>query len=734
MKYIITIFLISQVFWANAQQISGIVKGTAENQTEPLVGAVVKWSSGLPNAVLTDVDGRFTIYRSPGQHQLIISYTGFAPDTVMAHGAGPFEFTLENSSNNLDEVVVSGSSTVLDRISPQQTELITTKELAKAACCNLSESFETNASVSVSYADAITGAKQIEMLGLNGKYIQTNMENMPGIRGIGMPFGLNYIPGTWIQSIDVAKGTASVINGYESMTGALNVELLKPDNADKFYANAYVNQAGRSELNLHAAHKVSDKWSLGLMTHGSMLQSAIDRNNDSFYDTPAFKQINLMPRYKYNGDRWMSQGGVQYFNESREGGQINGDIQMPYHFGLQSKRLFVFTKNALLFPETPYRGLGLIMDYANIDLNANLGNPEVIVPSSRDYQGTEDIYHANLIYQDIFGNTQHTYKTGLSYTLNRYQESLAPEYDFFYNGKNWYQKTESIPGAFFEYTYNRLDKTLIVAGLRADMHNIQGLLLTPRIHLKQDIGEKNTARLSLGYGQRASRVIADNFGFWVSSRAMEISNFYIPEKSWNYGFSFIHEFNKNSISFDTYYTDLTQQQVVDLETLGQVRIYQSNDKAYALSSQLEIKLVPTDRWEIKTAYRIMDVKQTYSSEEGEKRLLNKMYVPKTRGLINVSYAMPYNKWRADATLQYKGRQRLPGGDDFAPSFVTVNSQVSRSFIDWEYYLGVENLTNFRQRNPIISANDPFDESFDAGQIWGPILGRMFYAGVRFKIR
>ena len=660
----------------------------------------------------------------------------------MAHGEGPFEFFLSTSNSQLGEVVVKSGATVMDKMSPQQTQIITTKELAKAACCNLSESFETNASVSVSYADAVTGARQIQMLGLSGKYVQTNIENMPGVRGLSMPFGLNYVPGTWIQSIDVAKGVSSVINGYESMSGAINVELQKPDLAEPVYVNAYTNELGRGELNLNLARKLNDKWSVGLLSHASALKNEVDRNGDTFMDVPTYDQVNLLNRWKYSGDRVMGQIGIQYMAENREGGEIINPVysRLPYRFTNKTDRLTVFTKTALLFPETPYRGLGLI-------LNANVHNSDSKF-GINPYGADEKSFYANLIYQDIFGSTQHTYKTGLSYLLDDYDESYAN-----FDQPIALQRTEKVPGAFFEYTFNKLDRSILVAGLRADYHNLFGLQVTPRVHFKQDLGSSSTLRLAAGRGMRVPTPLAEYYGKLVSNRTVTFlgsqgqtllplplqgtssEKAILPEISWNAGASLTHTFGKNTLILDAYHSWFESQLIMDMEKPGSLLFYNSTDKSFATSAQAELMLVPADRWEAKLAYRWLNVKQTMGSTEGSKRLVDKPFVPRSYALLNVAYALPYNKWKADATLTYRGKQRLPGQTlNYSPDFVTVNSQISRNFVRWEFYLGAENLLNYKQPNPIINPKSPFSEGFDAGQVWGPVVGRVLYLGMRYRFK
>ncbi len=737
-KYLLGGLFLLISFCINAQRITGSVN-EQEPQTKslkPITGANVYWS-GTTQATATDENGRFSLPRSAQSALLVVSFVGFRNDTIKIGQESELQVVLR-SDQTLDEVVVRAGNTSIDRLSPHQTEIITTRALAKAACCNLSESFETNASVSVSYSDAVTGSKQIQMLGLNGTYIQTNVENIPSIRGLASTFGLNFIPGTWIQSIDVGKGAGSVVNGYESMTGQINVELQKPDTQEKLYLNTYINNFGRGEVNLNLAHQLSKKWSTGLLTHGSTLRNRIDKNGDGFLDLPLYTQYNAINRWKYQGDKVMAQFGVKALYEDRLGGQKNFEREMKgttqaYGFGAKVNRYEFFSKIARLFPEQPYKGLGLILNASLHDSKSYFG--------LNNYDGTQKTLYGNLIYQSIIGNTNHYYKAGISYMLDNYDEIYKDIR---------LKRNESVPGAFFEYTYNYLDKFVMVAGGRVDFHNLYGTQWTPRLHLKYSLTDQTTVRASAGRGFRVANPLAEYYGNLVSSRNVVFREAIRPEVSWNYGASVTQEFKIGEMSgnfiMDFYRTDFENQLVADMEDPRYIRFYNLEGKAYANSFQAEANLTPIKRLELKLAYRLFDVKQTIRNVYDENTLQPRMMVSRDRVLFNAGYALPYDKWKFDATVQWNGKRRLPYMGHVpdhhvptdltstnAPSFYNFNAQITRTFPKWDIYLGGENLANFRQKNPIMGASEPFGQHFDAGMAWGPVVGRMIYAGMRYKI-
>ena len=737
-KYLTGIFFLISIS-ISAQRITGSVNEQVANSKtlKPVTGANVYWA-GTNYASTTDTSGKFSIPRITQTNVLVISFVGFQNDTIKIGSESDLQIVLRNDQT-LNEVIVRGNSTSIDRLSPHQTEIITTRALAKAACCNLSESFETNASVSVSYSDAVTGAKQIQMLGLSGTYIQTNVENIPGLRGLASTFGLNFIPGSWIQSIDVGKGAGSVVNGYESMTGQINVELQKPDSREKLYLNTYVNSFGRAELNLNLAHQLNSKWSTGLLTHGSTLQNRIDKNKDGFLDLPLYKQFNGINRWKYQSEKMMAQFGVKALFEDRLGGQTDFRSEMKgttkvYGFGSKVNRYEFFSKIARLFPDKPYKGLGFIMNATLHDSKSYFG--------LNNYDGKQETVYGNLIYQSIIGSTNHSYKTGISYLFDNYNEK--------YKDTTMLRK-ESVPGAFFEYTYNNLDKFVVVAGGRVDFHNLYGTQWTPRLHLKYSLSDNTTLRASAGKGFRVSNPLAEYYGNLVSARTVVFREKILPEVSWNYGASLTQEFELGNMNgnliIDFYRTNFRNQLVADLENPRYIRFYNLNGKAYANSFQIEINLTPIKRFELKLAYRLFDVKQTVYSANDANALIPRMMVSRDRVLFNAGYALPYDKWKFDVTMQWNGKRRLPymgmTSEDMghempmpstmSPSFYNLNAQITRTFPKWDIYLGGENLNNFRQKNPIMGASDPFQKGFDAGMAWGPITGRMIYAGMRYKI-
>jgi outer membrane receptor for ferrienterochelin and colicin len=719
--------------------IRGIVVENRNGTNHPLAGASVQWVGTSIGARSND-HGEFVLPKTTETNKLVISYTGYKTDTVAIGDLKDIEINL-SQKENLSAVIVTARkrTTFIDMKSPFRVSTITNKELLKAACCNLSESFETNPSVDVSYNDAVTGSKQIQLLGLAGNYTQLTVENLPGPRGIATPLGLNSIAGPWVESIQLIKGAGSVVNGYESIAGQINVELKKPRESERLYANGYINSMGKTDFNLNLAHKINDKWSTGLLLHDDFLYNKTDFNKDGFRDQPTGNQFSAVHRWQYLGDHGlMSQFGVKLMLDDKVGGEVAYDPAKDkgttnhYGLGINSKRYEVFGKIGYVFPEKMYKSVGFEASAFNHQQDAYFG--------LRTYDAKQNNIYANLIYATQIKNEAHNLKAGLSFLYDEYNETL--------DATN-FKRTEVVPGAFAEYTFKHKNKLDVVTGMRVDHNSLFGWFVTPRLNVRYEPINGTTIRLSAGRGQRTANIFAENMGSLVSSRQVSISGNNSsgayglqPEVSWNKGVSVdqkLRLFNHDaSIGVDFFRNDFENQVIVDMETPGALSFYNLQGKSFSNSFQAEINFTPVDKFDVRAAYRFFDVRTTYSG-----MLKQKPLTAAHRAFVNLAYDL--KGFKLDYTFNYTGTKRIPSTPDMvghqlplqSPSYITMNAQVSKALGKkgaFELYLGGENLTNFMQEEAIIGANDPFNAHFDASLIWGPINGRTIYGGFRFKIK
>ena len=625
------------------------------------------------------------------------------------------------------------------------TTIITSKELLKAACCNLAESFETNPSIDVNFTDALTGTKQIKMLGLTSPYLMITEENVPSVRGASQAYGLSFTPGTWVESIQITKGAGSVVNGYESISGQINTELIKPINDIPFFLNAYGSTDSRFELNTHFNTKISDKWSSSLFLHGNTRVSKTDMNNDGFLDNPLAKQINVLNRYQYyNAEKGLvSFINFRYMNDKKQTGELNFDKDRDRgttnYWGseINTERLDISTKVGYVFKDMPYQSVGFQNAFNVHDQNSYFG--------LNQYNIKQSSYYSNLIFNSIISNTMNKFATGLNFTYDKYQEFV---------NVNDYSRIDNSIGAFFEYTYDNDDNFSLILGGRIDNHNRLGTFVTPRLHARYNTWDKAVLRFSAGRGKRSANIFAENQPLFASSRTFDIldTNGKVyglnPEIAWNYGLSFAQKFSlfgKNAdVGFDFYRTDFQNQVVVDLmQSPQQALFYNLKGKSIANTMQFEFNYELAEHLNLRSAYKFYDVTTDYLSGKYQNPLQ-----AKHRFFGNLEYETHIvdngKQWKFDYTFNWIGQQQLPNTlsnpendrlPEFSPSFSLMNIQVTRTFSStFEMYIGGENIGNYRQQKSILGNENPFGATFDASIVYAPVFGQMYYAGLRFKIK
>jgi len=732
-KYIIYLILLFPVV-SHSQTLTGKVYGNGDNGKEPLPGVNIYWQ-GTSQGVASKPDGSFEIKKKNSQHMLVFSFVGYEQNVVHIDDLTPIEVTLKPNLE-LEEVTVirKDRGTYLSVINPIQTERIGGAELQKAACCNLAESFETNPSVDVSYSDAVTGAKQIRLLGLEGTYSLLQVENMPNLRGLATTFGLTYIPGPWMESIQISKGAASVLNGYDAIAGQINAELKKPDAQEKLFLNVYANKHQRYEFNANTNIQLNDKWSTGILGHLSYLNNRTDDNSDGFMDEPLSTRLQAMNRWKYiGGNGHMAQAGLNILYEDRLGGQtgfereMNPSLSNPYGINIKTNRIDGFFKTGYVFPN----GRTAIAWLSNISRHETKSFYGI-----NDYDADETRFYGNAVLtRDLDELGIHSINTGISFIYDDFNEYLYSQI---------ITRTEKVPGLFAEYTFKPNPNLTLMAGLRTDFHNIFGTFVTPRMHFRYKAGEHITLRASAGKGYRTANVLAENIYLLANSRPLLWQNDVMQEEAWNYGIALVQNYTllgrDLQLNAEFYRTNFESQLIVDRETSDENIILAPLDgKSYANSLQVDLRWQPIERLDMLLAYRVNDIKQTIGGDLKQKPLSSKY-----KGLINFNYTTNLKKWMFDYTIQFNGGGRIPrhpsdgmelmqvSSDyyEFSP-YIIMNAQITKYFRYWNIYLGSENLTNFKQKNPISGADDPFGPQFDATTIWGPTIGRKIYIGLRF---
>ena len=762
-----------------------------DDKGEPLVGANVYWA-GTTVGVATDLDGRFQLEPVKSTNLLVTSFMGFHNDTtaVTAHS----ELTIVLVSDLLLEevnIVERKMAVLRSRLTPLATETLTGEALCMAACCNLSESFETSASVDVAYSDAATGAKQIRLLGLSGTYVQLLTENTPNIRGLAQSFGMEYIPGPWMEAIQVSKGTSSVLNGYEAIAGQINVEYLKPQKQDPIALNAMISTETHAEVNATGGWDLNDKVSTGILFHAQNMSLELDHNHDGFLDMPKNTNVNLLNRWYVKTGDYTGQFLVRGLYDRRIGGQTQEAAHSeyfakPYQIDLNTWRVDGFMKNGYVFDAELGTSIGIITA-ASYHNQRNTYGP-------RHWNAAHTNAYLNAIFQtsfddsatDLWDDHSHMLSTGLSLNYDGYDEDLFLPIgiDQYYHWDVWKEVT---PGVFAEYTYTYKDKVTLLVGIREDYSTRYGFFTTPRMNLRYAPFDWWTVRGSIGLGYRSPNAIADNAAYLASNRMYYaydrvsdngygiMDGILAQERSMNTGVSTVFYIpmgkRELQLSGEHYYTKFLDGVIADMDrNLHGITLYNMHDvegaQYFSHNWQVEANMEILRGWSMTAAFRYTDVKQTtFNTAANEFQLRDKPLQNKFKGIITTSYQTPLKTWQFDLTAQFNGEGRMPDGfviPEGSNQYTMHNGyiyhkwypqllgQVTKFFRTWSIYLGAENITNFTQDNPIKGERvlgdkairreakgggfvDPYSANYDASMIWAPIHGWKMYLGFRWAL-
>lgn len=694
----------------------------------------------------TNGEGEFQVSYHQSKHQkLVFYYTGMQTDTLqlelneskLLH----LQIFMRPKTAQLKGVNIESTlkSMSMDMMSMDSKQVVSSRELLKAACCNLSQSFETMPAVDVGFTDAVTGYRQIKLLGLAGANTAITRENIPESRGLASISGLTFTPGLWVESMQLSKGIGSVVNGYEGVAGQINVEWWKPFmmNTPNWYLNIYQDSRGRSEANILYNHSFNEALSTSLFLNTSGTWNKSDENKDEFLDRPLGPTFIGTNRWFWFGKNGLDlQWGIKGVYLDHTGGSLEYDkdektsINNPWGYHQKLTRIESWAKIGKVYKNQPWKSFGLQLSGIYHKQNSLYG--------LREYDGKERRFYANFIYQTILSNTNNKIKMGASYSYNTVQEKFVKEN---------YQYIESVPGVFMEYSYDYKNKIGLVLGLRSDYSSLYGLFVTPRIHVRYAPVKNTVLRASVGRAQRTVTVLAENIGYMASNRQFVISKVdsegaygLKPEIAWNMGMSFLQKFSlnyhKGSVLLDYYYTNFQEKVVVDIENPNIVQFYNIDGQSFAHSFQIQLDYNLLDSWDVRLAYRYYLIKTAY--KEGLKEI---PLMATQRAFLNTDYTTR-NNWKFDYTLKWNGEKRIPTyflrgkkvNNQYSPDFFQMNFQVSKSWHKghFQWYLGVENLTNYMQPNIILNVNHPYQKGFDASLVWGPGMGRNIYSGIRWK--
>ena len=759
-----------------AQELRGEVR---DAEGRPLAGASVYWA-GTTVGTSADGGGAFRLHRVKGRELLVASFLGYVNDTLRVDAATQqAAFGLRAEGVELEGVVVEAaqSGNFVKRDGIVKGEMISFAGLCKMACCNLAESFENSASVTVGYSDAISGARQIKMLGLAGTYTQILDENRPVMRGLSAPYGLSYTPGMWLNSIQVSKGVASVTAGHDAITGQINLEHRKPTDEERLFVNLYLDDELRPEANISTAFPVSRDGRLTsvLLLHGSADTDVrkMDHNGDGFRDLPRSAQFNVANKWLYAADNGMQiRWGWKYVEESRLGGMLDyrntrsmreamarewdwertGGTMPLYGSYIRNRNANGYFKLGMPVGASVYdadaqdekrSNLALVADFDHFDEEAYFG--------LNDYAGRQNSVSVQAMYNHYF-TYRSSLNVGVQARLDYIRESLlnrTPWIDGRARADYDWDRNEEEVGAYAEYTYAVRDRFSVVAGLRGDYNAFYDrFFLTPRGHVKWNITPSTTLRASAGLGYRSTNVLTDNIGMLATGRAIvvpELGDLDRLEQALTVGGSLTQTFGlvepgDATLSFDYFRTQFFHAVVVDQEYDPEtIRVYGSSGPSWTDTYQIDFSWSPVERLDLFATFRYTDSEMTIRRSDGRPVQVERPLVSRYKTLLNIQYATKFRRWVFDATAQLNGPARIPTqtGDladsCHSPRYPMFYAQVSRKVGRFDIYVGCENIADYRQEDPILNWENPYDYRFNSMNVWGPLMGRKFYAGLRFNL-
>ncbi len=732
LKSVFILFLLT----LNLQAQSGLKGWLVDEQKMPLEGATLTWKSLSAHAV-SDSAGYFQLNRLKSDSILVINYVGFKTlEYKLPAGQNEVRITLsENIVLQQVEVRAKANDSFTPLSSNMNKEVISMRELRKAPCCNLSESFETSAVVDANYTNAALGTREIEMLGIRGIYSQIMLDSRPTLYNFAAPFAFDFIPGPWLKGVQVSKGAGTVANGAEGLAGQINVDLVDPRDGPKLFVNAYANHRSRYEMNIVTNKRLGEKWSMGTLLHANQDQHHQDKNEDAFLDAPQKKQINVMQRFHYYGLKWETQFNVHGIWDKREGGQTrhpSPDHQEELlHYDHEQKRLEIFGHVGFVGFKDPGRSIGFQWHLQGHDYDAAY---------ARLANGSDRSAYANLLYQEKFGSVKHSLLSGLSMRRSVTDEGFS---DFIFNRK------EFIPGMFSEYSYNADVPESIFGftlGMRLDKYGEYGVHATPRFSMRYQVEEYGTLRASAGRAYRMPNIISDNLHFIGMGRYFQVPSVGLDIAN-NYGLSYIQKIylggpTEWNISADFYHTVFKKQNIQDIESETSYVINRYVDKGSRINYLLfQNQFQMNANFGFKLAYKYTDARYRQNDDQD---LISRLYLPKHRALFTLDLNSNESVWLGNITVQWVGSQRLldisnyptpgsAGRPDHSPSYMLVNFHISRNIGKWELYTGMENATNYVQEYQIVSPTSTGSRYFDATRLYAPNMGMRWYGGVKWLL-
>ncbi|WP_242927352.1 TonB-dependent receptor [Pontibacter vulgaris] len=733
-----------------AQQ--GSIKGEVRSKGQPLPYASIGLE-GTSLGATAGANGHFEMQQvPPGMYKLIVTAVGYKPFsksiTVNDGEVVSIKAELEESTSRLQEVVVTGTMRETYLLeSPVAVEIYTPKYFQKNPTPALFEALEVVNGVQPQINCNVCGTGDIHINGMEGAYTMVLIDGMPIVSALATVYGLNSIPNSLIERVEVVKGPASTLYGSEAVAGLINVITKSPAKAPRLAADVFYT----SQKELNADFGISQRFksaSTILSANYFRYQDRRDVNDDNFTDIPLQHRISLFNKWSFNRQsKRTAELAARYYYEDRFGGELQWSPAYRGGDSIYGESVYTRRYELLGAYQLPVKE-NLLLSYS---FNDHLQNSAY---GTTTYKGQQRVLFGQLVWDKPLGE-RHNLLLGTAYRYTFYDDNTpATQQSDAAAGIANKPVYTSLPGVFLQDEFKASTSTTLLAGLRYDYNSEHGSILTPRFNTKWSPDEHNTFRLSLGNGYRVVNLFTEDHAALTGAREVVIANALKPEKSYNASLNYQRYINLNGgyleLEGTAFYTYFTNKIVADFLTDNNKIIY-DNLSGYAISKgvAMDAEVAFTFPLKINAGLTLMDVYQVEKAGEGNKERVPQLHAPKFSSTFAASYQFKSLGLTLDYTGSIKGPMYLPVQEndfrpDQSPWFTLQNLQLTKTLPGGlEVYGGVKNIFDFMPKHPLMRPFDPFDKqvtvdnpnnyTFDTEYNFAPLQGRRTFIGLRYTL-
>jgi outer membrane receptor for ferrienterochelin and colicins len=733
-------------------------------QTGSIKGIVISGSESVPFANVglvgtsyggaSDIDGKYSITNIPvGKFTIQISAIGFKNHkqeiTIKNGETVTLNVDIEKTGTSLDEVVITGT---LKEISLKQSavpiEVYTPKYFMKNPTPSLFQALQIVNGVRPQINCSVCNTGDVHINGMEGPYTMITIDGMPVIGGLASVYGLNGIPNSMIQRMEVVKGPASTLFGSEAVGGLINVITKSPENAPKFSFDVMGTSWGEINTDISTKFKIGKVSSMVGVNYFNY-SNPIDNNGDNFTDVTLQNRISVFNKWSIQRkDNRVATLGLRYVYEDRWGGEMQWTPEFRggdsiYGESIYTSRYEIIGKYQLPTNEK----LFLSFSYSSHDQNSVYGT-------------TPYIALQNIAFAQLHWNTQvkkkHELLVGTAFRYTFYDDNTPATYSA--DSLNPVNSPDKfyLPGIFVQDAISINKKNKLLLGVRYDYDSRHGNIFTPRANYKWMPNDLNILRVSFGTGYRVVNLFTEDHAATTGAREVIIKGDLSPEKSYNANIHYQKFVNTKFgfINFNTsvFYTYFTNKISPDYETNPDQIVYENLD-GYAVSQGLSFNttLNFTIPLKVKFGATFLDVYQMNKNERGELVRQKQLLTENVSGTFSASYDIYKYHLKIDYSGNLYGPMKLPlVENDFRPEYSDwysiQNIQITKTFKHgWEVYGGIKNLLNFTPpAYSILRPEDPFDKNvdspdnpngytFDPTYVYAPNQGIRGFLGVRYSL-